>query len=215
MITIDDVYYELRPFGVIKQHVKNLDKLSDKYDDKYQANYINMKDKVRQMSYLRFGVMNSIFGNVKSVFDIGCGFGDFLEVCHDFGMMTYGDDLYNFKSQNIIKVENMYNVKVDVVTFFDSLEHFNSLDFLAHLDTKYILISLPFCHNYSDNWFKNWKHRKPDEHIYHFNAKSLQGFVENLGYKKIYEGNPEDVIRKSKTGDINILTMAFEKINKS
>ena len=52
----------------------------------------------------------------------------------------------------------------------DRLKNQNEgLEFVKKLKCKYILISVPCCHYYSDDWFKNWKHRRPDEHIFHFN----------------------------------------------
>ena len=99
-----------------------------------------------------------------------------------------------------------------MICFFDSLEHFHDISFVKNLNTKYIYISLPWCHYHSDEWFENWKHRREDEHIYHFNEKSLEKFMNRQGFKMINYCNLEDKIRIDKNLSPNILTACFEKL---
>ena len=112
--------------------------------------------------------------------------------------------------------ELRYNLmtKYDVVTFFDSLEHCEDIEFIKDLNTKYILISVPWCHwkEEGDEWFMNWKHRKPNEHLYHFDESSLLKFMKRMGYLSVDLGNYEDVIRKPVDHRKNILTGLFKKI---
>ena len=49
----------------------------------------------------------------------------------------------------------------------------------------------------NDEWFESWKHRKPDEHLWHFNRDSLNKFMERMGYVMISSTNIEDTIRKN------------------
>ena len=75
------------------------------------------------------------------------------------------------------------------------------------------LISVPNCHYTNDGWFENWKHRRPDEHLWHFNKKSLDKFMERMGYVMISSTNLEDTIRKNNDQEEkNILTCVFKKL---
>jgi len=100
----------------------------------------------------------------------------------------------------------------DVVTFFDSLEHYPDIDFVQKLNCNYVVVSLPWCHNTSDEWFSTWKHRKPDEHLHHFDLSSLTNFMRSQGFRLVGNSNVEDTIRKSASTLPNILTAVFEQI---
>ena len=72
-------------------------------------------------------------------------------------------------------------------------------------------ISLPWCHNFSDEWFENWKHRRPDEHLWHFNQKSIEKFFNEMGFDMVVYSDIEDTIRKPSDEHPNILTCIFKK----
>jgi hypothetical protein len=55
----------------------------------------------------------------------------------------------------------------------------------------------------------NWKHRKPNEHLFHFNPDSLRKHFELHGYEYVTHSCIEDGIRKGE--DENILTGIFKK----
>ena len=84
------------------------------------------------------------------------------------------------------------------------------IDFIKDLKCDFIMISLPWCTYESDEWFEDWKHRRPDEHIYHFDEISLENFMKENGYQLINFTNIEDTIRKSNNKK-NILTGVFKK----
>ena len=65
---------------------------------------------------------------------------------------------------------------------------------------------------FNDEWFKNWKHRKPNEHLFHFNKTSLVNFMSEVGYTLINMSNIEDTIRKNNLNYSNIITGVFKKI---
>ena len=102
-------------------------------------------------------------------------------------------------------------MKVDVATFFDSIEHLLQEDLISLLQKKrcdHFCISVPWYHTcMSDEWFKNWKHRRENEHIHHFDAHGLVGVLMDVGCKIVYVGNPEDRIRISNSNLHNILTV--------
>ena len=102
----------------------------------------------------------------------------------------------------------------DVVTFFDSLEHVHQInEVIGGLRTKWVMISLPWCHARALGaaWFAGWKHRKPEEHKWHFDAIGLTRFMARHQYQCLFMGNPEDEIRTPGDELPNILTGVFEK----
>ena len=109
-------------------------------------------------------------------------------------------------------VNTIFDGHYDVISFFDSLEHFDDIYFLDKLQCDYICISVPWCHNFNDEWFENWKHRRPDEHLWHFDEKSLRRFVESQNYEYVNHTNIEDSIRKTEYSYPNILTSIFKKV---
>jgi len=207
--------YEKLPNGVIKQK-KIINKLPD-YDKKYvDDRYNTYGEKGMQMAYLRYGYMRGVINNIdiRSILDVGYGNGDFMRVCANSMPVVDGFDISNYTvPKGCKKVDSMFNKEYDVVCFFDSLEHFEDINFIKDLNTKYVYISLPLCHYFSDKWFKNWKHRREDEHLFHFNIYSLHKFMDEQGFNWVTGSYIEDNIRKPVDEFPNILTAIFEREN--
>ena len=198
--------------GVIKQKIIN----KIEYNYEYSNKYNNHGEKGNYLSYLRLGVL---LGNINkipnSILDVGYGNGVFLNAAKNIITNCSGFDISGFPLPDDIIIENsMYEKHFDVICFFDSLEHFDDINIINKLDCNYVFISVPWCHYLSDEWFLNWYHRKPNEHLWHFNSESLIRFFEENGYKNIYLGNVEDTIRKNSTCNVypNILSAIFKKI---
>ena len=103
-------------------------------------------------------------------------------------------------------------IDADVVTFFDSLEHLPDLSFLRDLKASRIVVTVPWCHanEMGLEWFRTWKHRKPDEHLWHFDLPALLGTMRDHGWLSMkYAGHPEDEVRGSLNGLGNTLTAVF------
>lgn len=208
--------YEILPNGVIHQKTI-VNKLPD-YDKKYvDERYNSYGEKGMQMAYLRLGYLfGGININISSILDVGYGNGDFMRAAKSLISHVHGFDVSNYPvPDNCTKVDNMFANEYDVVCFFDSLEHFESIDFVKDLKTNFIYISLPFCHNISDEWFKVWKHRREDEHLWHFNDESLINYMKEQGYECLRLSNIEDNIRGLLNGNANILTGIFQKIDEA
>lgn len=202
--------YEILPNGIIKQ--KNVIKIT--YDNEYvNSRYNTYNDKVINMSYLRLGYIIGSIGYIpSSLLDVGYGNGGFLDISKGIIKECFGNDISDYNIPDGCEfVENILEKCFDVVTFFDSLEHFDDITFVKNIKTKYICISVPFCHNFDMEWFKNWKHRRPNEHLYHFNDNSLITFMAEMGYEIINKSNIEDIIRTPNDCNINILTAIFKK----
>jgi hypothetical protein len=206
--------YEKLENGIIKQI--NVNKIT--YDYNYSNIYNDYGEKCNYLSYLRLGVLLGAINKIpENILDVGFGNGSFLKAAHIIIKNTYGYDISDYPiPENIIRVQTLFDKHYDVICFFDSLEHFDDINFIDKLDCNYVFISLPWCHFFSEEWFLNWHHRRPNEHLWHFNDKSLINFFEKNGYENIYLGNCEDIIRKNSQAINyqNILSAIFKKTNK-
>lgn len=206
--------YEVLKNGLIKQKTI-LNKIRT-YDYDYVNNSYNQYgEKGSQMAGLRLGYLIGTLGYVpESILDIGYGNGDFLKVCKNV-IDSYGNDISGYPIPEGVKfVDNIFDKHYDVITFFDVLEHFEDINFVKDLNCNYVYISLPWCHFFSEEWFMNWKHRRPDEHLWHFNHKSIENFFNEMGYDMLDYSDIEDVIRTTNENYPNILTAIFKKRNK-
>lgn len=197
--------------GVIKQiNRKEYDYSIDYTDSRYSI----FNDRGNILN-LRLGYIIGSIGYIpNSLLDVGYGNGDFLKNCKLSIPKLYGNDIQPaYPLEKGIKfIDDITSIEVDVITFYDSLEHFENIDFVKNLKCKYIVISVPWCLNGEDiEWFKKWKHRKPDEHLHHFDELSLIKFMNRMGYNCLNFTNIEDKIRIDKNNNPNILTGCFKK----
>jgi len=205
--------YEKLPNGLIRQKriiskIKyNRDYIRERYDS-YKSASVNM-------GFLRLGyLLGTLKSTPSSILDVGYGNGDFLSAANKhignsgkcYGFEVNGYDI----PDGCIKVDDIFSNSYDVVCFFDVLEHFDNVYDIQNLKTNYIYISVPNCTYLSDEWFLNWKHRRPDEHLWHFNENSLTNFMSEIGFIKVSCCFIEDTLRKSKDSE-NILTSIFKK----
>ena len=191
---------------------------SKKYD--YTADYVNNSyntygDLPKLISHLRLGYIIGVIDRYPtSILDVGYGNGDFLKLCIDAGIESYGTDISGYpvpEGSMFTKWENVFQYNFDVITFFDALEHFEDISFVKDLNCNYVVVSVPWCHYYSDEWFENWKHRRVDIHLHHFNDDGLVKFMDMNGFECISMTNVEDIIRKPVDENPNILTGIFKK----
>jgi hypothetical protein len=185
--------YITLPNGVIKQ--KNVNKI--KYNYNYSDKYNQYGEKGIALAHLRYGVLlGYLKRNPTSIVDVGYGNGDFLRVCLMSIKNVYGSDISDYPiPENAKKIEFSDISNVEVTCFFDSLEHFDDIYDIKKIKTDYIFISVPHCHNLSNEWFIDWYHRRENEHLYHFNKESLCNFMDECGYECVYSSNFEDIVR--------------------
>jgi len=151
----------------------------------------------------------------ESILDFGYGNGAFIKFAKQHIDKVIG---YDISGVEVEGCETYTEIKpAEVVTFWDALEHVNDLSFLETIKCETIVISLPYCHfpNQENlNWFNDlYKHRKPNEHLHHFNPVSLKLTMQNYGWREVARSTHEDIVRKSTHGKENILTMAFKRYN--
>jgi hypothetical protein len=169
---------------------------------------------IDQISYLRLGFIVGCIGKCPgSVLDVGYGNGAFLKAARTLVSDCNGFDVppaYPLPS-GITPAPSLYSRHYDLVTFFDSLEHFPDIYEIRSLKCNFVGISVPWCHSVEPGWFMNWKHRKPDEHLWHFDEHSLVSFFGELGYKPLGLSSIEDSVRKGDGALPNILSAVFAR----
>ena len=186
-----------------------------KYDYKYSSLYDSPAYSSNPISQIRFNYCIDNIEWFESVLDVGYGNGSFLKYCQDRNIDSYGYDISDYPvPENVTRVDDI-NIEVDLVTFFDCIEHFPQEDIeniLLKLKCKYLCISLPWCH-FTDDLvkFENWKHRKPNEHFHHFDQRGLTTLMNKADFDVIVCGSPEDEVRKNYGKLPNILTMIGKK----
>ena len=206
--------YTILTNGVIKQKVIN----KIKYNYEYSNKYNKYGEKSIALSYLRLGILLGVLGKTPtSIVDVGYGNGDFLISCLKCVKNVYGCDISDYPIPDKVKKIDFCDISnVEVTCFFDSLEHFEDIYEIQKIKTDYIFISVPDCHFISEEWFKNWYHRRENEHLYHFNKESLCKFMDECGYECIYSSNFEDTIRFNENIHplTNILSCIYKKKEK-
>jgi hypothetical protein len=198
-------------FGVIHQ------KEVKKFEKDYATQYNDYGELSNYMAYLRYGYMIGVLGRIPySIVDVGYGNGAFLNVCKETIKNCYGYDISDYPvPEGCKKIDNNFFQKdwyqyYDVITFFDSLEHFENIEFIRDLDCRNIIVSVPNCEYSNDKEFEDWKHRRENEHLHHFDYYSLRNFFDYAGWKVLGHSKVEDLIRKNGP-KCNILTMVFER----
>lgn len=179
------------------------------FEKDYGAERNGYGEKSNYLSYLRLGYIISSTGcdHVKSLLDVGFGNGDFLKIAKGFTKYTYGFDL-NYKYLPSTAHKGKLDGYYDIITMFDSLEHLNNLNVIFEMKCKYLVLSVPNCKKpFDDEWLKNWKHLRPNEHLHHMNLSSLLNFA-SKDYKYISHSFVEDNIRVG-VEDENILTLCL------
>jgi SAM-dependent methyltransferase len=178
-----------------------------KYENPNYKNFSEALDNKRSLFVARYT-------NGRKVLDFGCGVGDFVKCSRNLGLDCYGWDIANYPLEFKVSEREVFGWEWDVVTFFDSLEHVpDPVSLMRELKTRYIVISLPECHFPEDpDWFMNWKHRKPGEHLWHFDRRGLDEFMKYVGFRRIVHSNYEDKIRTPYDEYLsNILSGVYEK----
>ena len=203
--------YEAVDEGILKQKV--VEKIE--YDYNYSSDYNKHGERGNYLSYLRFGVLLGVLQRLpRNIVDVGYGNGSFLKVCKENIKDVYGCDISEYPVPDGCKKIALFDISnIDVTCFFDSLEHFDDINIIKHLDTEYVFISVPWCHNFSTDWFTKWYHRKPNEHLWHFTMNGLINFFDQSGFDCIFKSNFEDCIRKNASSENypNILSCVFKK----
>ncbi len=167
------------------------------YDRAYlDSRYRKIDAKVRALSAKRLAVLSEYAGPPGNLLDYGCGTGRFVDAAGEAGFNAYGHDAVP-REGLLTWRECTKKQPWDVVTFFDSLEHLRDpAGVILSLRPSTIMVSVPECHFYCPDWFMEWKHRRPGEHLWHWSRAGLDMFMSQLGYINVHACHFEDEFRE-------------------
>jgi len=158
------------------------------YDKKYLDTYLQYENTPIGQSITSYRV-NLLLRNLSEihlpVLDVGIGSGHFIRECLKHKINVDGADVNPVALEWLKKCGMLekHNVRYDVLTFWDSLEHLDDpKEFIQdHHSPKHIFVSIPIFHN--KYTVKDSRHYKPGEHIYYFTQTGLINWFYSLGYE--------------------------------
>lgn len=179
-----------------------------KYDRDYILQRYAKYPTTDSMSYLRLGLLKG-YVTYGRLLDVGYGNGSFVRIASAGGYDAYGNDVHG-ADFGVREASLNDKSEWDVVTFFDSLEHFPDLDVVRDLSKRslFVVVSLPNRpERFPDN--TDWKHYRPGEHLHYFSVRSLSRLFDDK--KLLVVTDLEDTIRTSNSGEKNILTVILAR----
>ena len=211
---IQGAQYVEDAFGVWRQ----LDPQPFTYDKKYLSTYDSpeYKKASQRLNEIRLNFMLVTLSEIRkmpfTILDYGCGNGSFLK--HAQAEVYNSWSGYDIAGQNHegVAMTSPSHGNFDVVCFWDVWEHLPDVEqVLIDLNfPEHLYFSLPNRPAEIDE-LAGWKHRKPDEHIAHYNIDALKNELSYYGYDLQSWGYPEDEVRKSEGTRANILSAKFTK----
>ncbi len=199
------------------------------YDAQYVAERYDRYPTTEQMSLLRLRMLEQVlyihealpYGKPRietgRLLDVGYGNGSFIRACLKNGWDAYGNDVNPTEYPGVRQVglptqERSPGPRYRVITFFDALEHFETLDEVRRVvyNTDWIAVSVPVPPRGFLHQPETWKHWRPGEHHWYFHHPfSLERVFRLPGRESRvrFVGHPEDAIRQTlPDGQDNIVT---------
>lgn len=180
------------------------------YDFQYVDSRYCRLPSVEPMSWLRTGLVRS-FASEGRLLDVGYGEGSFLKAAAKAGFDCWGSDVHGQGDRfgvRDIPLEEAAAQRWNVVTMFDSIEHFPDFDLLRRLfnNARTLVISTPW-RPPGLREDSGWRHLKPGEHLHYFVPESLNRLL--APKRCVMFGDVEDAIRVGPDSDPNILTAVY------
>lgn len=181
----------------------------------YTESYKSVQGTTPEMSWCRLGFLLSAVDPVEargwSVCDVGSGNGCFAREASKF--FHKGVKEYDLSGKSISR-EELEGTDWDLVFLTDVLEHFHDIQDLFSIKFKLGFFSFPETPLVED-WreLKDWRHFKPDEHVWCLNMAGAAKWFKEHGYSVVASGHPEDSIRRPQPGLAhNISTLVVKRV---
>lgn len=146
--------------------------------------------------------------STKSLFEIGCAYGFFLEIARNAFGKVFGidisDDAINYAKNSLelnaisgdfLEYEMTQNY--DIYCMWDTIEHLKKPDLFIQKISKHInmggLLAITTGDISSINAIirgEKWRQIHPPTHLHYFSRRSLSLLLENNGFKVVYIGYP-------------------------
>ncbi|HKJ06702.1 MAG TPA: class I SAM-dependent methyltransferase [Flavobacteriaceae bacterium] len=188
---------EMQKYYESDNYISHTDSNSGIVDKAYQVvKKITLHNKLK--------LINSLKTSEKEILDIGCGTGDFLLKCKNNNWSIYGVEpnakakqisISKLKNTSLFfeNIEEINNIKFDVITMWHVLEHVPNLENYITTIKKLLkpngvlIVAVPNYKSYDAQHYKNfWAAFDVPRHRWHFSKKSIQKlFVPNFKLVKI------------------------------
>jgi len=204
LVTADKSVYHSDEWGVLHQ----IDAKPIAYDAAYLTQHTskpNYKENSLILNGLRLGFLVGSMGYVpRMLLDYGYGDGSFAALAARIVPYVYGYDIGDYPIHSTCcRTKNPKTLHVEVVTYWDSLEHVPDLEVALDTPAKYVAVSVPCLPHVSV--FEDWKHRRPNEHLHHFTENSLKAWMACHGWVHRASAPLEEAIRD------DIITALFQR----
>ena len=208
-IISENITFEKDKYGVIKQ-------VSPIEPFVYNEDYITNQSTTVEMAYLRLGYVVSKVGydtlvNSKCL-ELGPGNGKFFENAQKYVKSIDGYDVAD-TPYSTTSWKNIIDNKWDIVFAYDTIEHMPNIKEFFDINFDFAFVSVPRIPDNKDLFNSNWRHFKPNEHIYYFNEISFSKMANDYGFKVKDVSSIEDIIRtRWDVEQININTYFLQRM---
>ncbi|WP_299394976.1 class I SAM-dependent methyltransferase [uncultured Gelidibacter sp.] len=188
------------------------DRLPEYYKSEDYISHTDAKRNVFEKAYhfvkgialkRKLKLIESVVTDSKSLLDVGCGTGDFLQVAAKAGWKISGIEpndqaraIANSKTQNsVYNTEKLFNFEpdsFDVITLWHVLEHLPNLD--EHLSTfknllkadGTLIIAVPNYKSYDAQMYKAyWAAYDVPRHLWHFSQEAISKLATTVDLKVV------------------------------
>ncbi|HXJ98952.1 MAG TPA: class I SAM-dependent methyltransferase [Gelidibacter sp.] len=183
------------------------EKLSEYYKSEDYISHTDAKRNVFEKLYhavkvvalkRKIKLINNVSSNGKTLLDIGCGTGDFLQVAHSSGWQISGiepneqaRDLANKKVDNVVfdteQLSKFESYSFDVITLWHVLEHLPNVEEHFSIFKKLLkpngvlIIAVPNYKSYDAQLYKEfWAAYDVPRHLWHFSQASIKRLGEKI-----------------------------------
>lgn len=183
---------------------------ADPYDDEYFRKYEGYAatEMGRQITRARLGFVRRHIEESDRLIDVGIGSGDFLAAAHTEGIQAFGFDVSRH-GLSWLREHGLFRdpmrAPVEVLTFWDSLEHIPGAADVLSRARSWVFASLPIVPGDGPPPL-DWKHLRRDEHCWYWTRAGLIAWMDRQGLELVEESDLEVT-----AGRVDIGTFAFRR----